>query len=75
MAENEIIGRICGSCGCDEATAKEYLNDEIKTRKKAHDGEANQAVIKLLAEYFHTNKSSVKIIKGATSSHKVIEVL
>ena len=26
MAENEIIERICGSCGCDEATAKEYLN-------------------------------------------------
>ena len=24
MAENEIIERICGSCGCDEATAKEY---------------------------------------------------
>ena len=30
MAENEIIERICGSCGCDEATAKEYLNDEIR---------------------------------------------
>ena len=25
MAENEIIERICGSCNCDEATAKEYL--------------------------------------------------
>ena len=30
MAENEIIERICGSCNCDEATAKEYLNDEIR---------------------------------------------
>lgn len=30
MAENEIIERICGSCGCDEATAKEYLNAEIR---------------------------------------------
>ena len=30
MAENEIIERICGSCNCDEATAKEYLNDDIK---------------------------------------------
>ena len=26
MAENEIIERICGSCNCDEATAKE-VND------------------------------------------------
>lgn len=30
MAENEIIERICGSCNCDEVTAKEYLNDEIR---------------------------------------------
>ena len=30
MAESEIIERICGSCGCDEATATEYLNDEIR---------------------------------------------
>ena len=30
MAENEIIERICGSCGCDKVTAKEYLNDEIR---------------------------------------------
>ena len=30
MAENEIIERICGACNCDEATAKEYLNDEIR---------------------------------------------
>ena len=30
MTDNEIIERICGSCNCDEATAKEYLNDEIR---------------------------------------------
>lgn len=30
MTENEIIERICGSCGCNEATAKEYLNGEIR---------------------------------------------
>lgn len=34
MAENEIIERICGSCNCDEATAKEYLNDEIRHLRK-----------------------------------------
>ena len=30
MTDKEIIERICGSCNCDEATAKEYLNDEIR---------------------------------------------
>ena len=29
MTEKEIIERICGSCNCVEATAREYLNDEI----------------------------------------------
>lgn len=37
MAENDIIERICGSCNCDEATAKEYLNDEIR-RKQSKNG-------------------------------------
>lgn len=37
MAENEIIERICGSCGCDEATAKEYLNDEIRHLRELQD--------------------------------------
>ena len=40
MAENEIIERICGSCNCDEATAKEYLNDEIR-----HIGESRIYVV------------------------------
>ena len=30
VTDKEIIERICGSCNCDEATAKEYLNDEIR---------------------------------------------
>ena len=30
MTEKEIIERICGSCNCDGATAREYLNDEIR---------------------------------------------
>ena len=30
MTEKEIIERICGYCNCDEATAREYLNDEIR---------------------------------------------
>ena len=34
MTDKEIIERICGSCNCDEATAKEYLNDEIRKHSK-----------------------------------------
>jgi len=39
------------------------------------DGAANVAVIKLLAEYFDAPKSQIKIIRGATSRNKVVELL
>ena len=46
----------------------------VRARKKAHDGEANKAVIELLAEYFGVGKTKVQIIKGVTSKHKTIEI-
>ena len=39
------------------------------------DGAANDAVIKILAEYFDMPKSQIKIIRGATSRNKVVELL
>ena len=42
--------------------------------EKAHDGEANAALIKLLAKHFQVSKSQVEIIRGAHSRHKVIEI-
>ncbi len=35
-------------------------------------GKANKQVIKLLAQYFAVNKSSIEIIKGERSSKKTI---
>ena len=37
-------------------------------------GKANQALIELLANYFKIKKSQIKIIKGARSKNKVIEI-
>ena len=39
------------------------------------DGAANDAVIRALADYFDVPKSQVKIIRGATSRNKVVELL
>ncbi len=47
----------------------------VRTRKKAHDGEANTAVIKLLSEHFNTAKTRIVIKSGATSRHKIIEII
>ena len=46
----------------------------VRTHARAHDGEANKAVVKLLAKHFGVAKSCVRIISGATSKHKTIEI-
>ncbi len=43
-------------------------------RAPARQGKANEALIELLAGYFSTSKSSVRIIRGATSRRKLIEI-
>lgn len=47
----------------------------VRTRKKAHDGEANSAVIKLLSEYFDVPKTRITVKSGAKSRHKTIEII
>ncbi len=42
-------------------------------RAKPHDGEANVALIKMLAKYLNVPKTSLKIIRGQKSRHKEIE--
>lgn len=46
----------------------------VRTRAKAHDNEANKAVVKLLSKYFDVGKTKIKIVRGETSKHKIIEI-
>ena len=39
-----------------------------------HEGQANQAVIKTLAEYFRVPRSRVRILLGRTARRKVVEI-
>lgn len=41
---------------------------------KPHEGEANKSLIKLLSKHLHIPKSSIKIVAGSNSRHKVIEI-
>ena len=45
----------------------------IYLRAKAHDGEANDALIKMLSKYYKVPKTSINIIRGAKSKSKIIE--
>ena len=50
--------------------------DDVLTvylRAKPHDGEANTALIKILAKYFGIPKTSIKITRGSKSRVKTIE--
>ncbi|HTL39742.1 MAG TPA: DUF167 family protein [Methylomirabilota bacterium] len=38
------------------------------------DGQANQAVIEILADYFNTAPTNIKIKSGNKSTHKLIEI-
>ena len=53
-----------------ETTSNELT---VYLRAKAHDGEANTALIKLLSKHFNVPKTSITIVKGAKSRHKTIE--
>lgn len=47
----------------------------IYLRERPVDGAANQALVKILAEYFHVTKSQIVIESGATSRRKIIEII
>lgn len=46
----------------------------VYLRAKAHDGEANEALIKALSKYFNIPKTSIVITRGVKSRHKQIEI-
>ena len=47
----------------------------VYTNAAPTDGEANTAVIKMLAKHFDVPKSRISIIRGATSHDKTIEII
>ncbi|KKP98325.1 MAG: hypothetical protein US06_C0008G0001, partial [Parcubacteria group bacterium GW2011_GWC2_36_17] len=47
---------------------------KIKVRAQAVEGRANEAMIKLLAEYFDVSKSQIKIVRGEFARNKIVEI-
>ncbi len=46
----------------------------VYVREVAAEGQANEALVKLLAEYYKVPKSRVTIIRGHTSRHKIVGI-
>jgi len=47
----------------------------VYLREKPIDGEANQALVKILAKYFRVSKSQINIKTGSKGRHKLIEIV
>ena len=45
----------------------------VSVNAPATEGKANRRLIELLAEYFHTAKSNIRIVRGQRSRRKLIE--
>ena len=46
----------------------------VFVKERPVEGRANEAITKLLAEYFKTSRPQVRLLSGATSKRKVFEV-
>lgn len=47
---------------------------KVKVNKPPEDGKANKEVIRVIADYFKIKTKDVRMIKGETSTSKIVEV-
>ncbi|HSE29159.1 MAG TPA: DUF167 domain-containing protein [Candidatus Saccharimonadales bacterium] len=47
----------------------------VYIKEPALEGKANVSLVKILAEYYNVSKSRVVILKGKTSTTKIVEIL
>lgn len=47
---------------------------KVRLTAPAVDGKANKALILLLAQHCHVRKSRIRIVRGHTARHKLIEI-
>lgn len=53
----------------------EEIQYQVSVKELPVDGRANEAVIRVLAEYFKVPRSQVRIVAGATSREKIVEII
>ncbi len=57
-----------------EIVKKSEDSFEIKVKEKPIKGEANRAVVKLLADYLGLPAGKIRLIKGAKQRNKIFEI-
>jgi uncharacterized protein (TIGR00251 family) len=57
-----------------QITALSAVEYRATVREPAHDGQANEALLKLLSHYFGVPKSKIRIVHGHTSRRKIVDL-
>lgn len=60
---------------CNQVTQIDEDHFQVKTTAIAHQGQANQAIIKLLAKHLKLRASNLIIVQGEKSREKIIQIL
>lgn len=58
----------------EEVIANDDGSLTIFTKSPAMEGKANEAAARLLAKYYGVSKTSVRLVRGHNSKHKVFEI-
>lgn len=69
-----IYVKVFTKSGRNEVVEISKKQFEIRTTAIPAKGEANEAVVKLLAKHFKTAKSNIKIVGGVTTREKIIDI-
>jgi len=70
-----IYVRVIPRAGKNEVVKISDAEYKVKVTAPPEKGKANEAVVKLLADYFDVSKSSISIIGGKSTRVKLIEIV
>lgn len=59
----------------EEIIKKSENSFDVKVKEKPVQGQANRAIIAVLADYFKISKNKVRLIKGFRERNKIFEIL
>lgn len=69
--ENKVVPPVARLLPVEDRSEEFYT---VSVKEPPRQGKANQAIAKLLAEYFKVSVSQVALVSGASSKRKVFEV-
>lgn len=69
-----IYAKVTPRAGKNEVLKISDGEYKVKVAAPPEKGKANEAVIKILADYFSISKSSINIIAGKTARIKIIDI-